>query len=109
MLDWLFAWLQAAIDWAYGVVKSIFGALWDFLQDVVVAVADAAFSAILALLNAIPVPDFLSNYSLGFVLGGLPADLGFFFQKLRLTEAVVLLGAGVGFRMLRKLFTLGQW
>lgn len=108
-MDWLFEWLQAFTAWLYGLFKDVFTALWDFVKDAILWAFDGLLTGILAVVTAIPVPSFLSGYSLATLFSVFPPEVLFFVGKLRMGESLALLGAGVSFRLLRKLTTVGQW
>lgn len=60
-------------------------------------------------LNPIPVPPFLTNYSMSSILGGTGSIVGFFMSELNIGPSLALIGAGYVFRLLRKFLTLFQW
>lgn len=103
-------WLAAITDWLIKLVKSIFLAVVDFIVDMVVKVLDLVFGAIAGLIAAIPVPAFLaSGLNVGSLLGGLPPYALYVIGNIRIVEAFSIIAAGVGFYLVRKLVTLGQW
>jgi len=107
-MDWLLGWLTAALSWFWGLVKDAIGALVDLLQDGVVWVLDGLLGAVADAIGALPVPEFLGG-GLGTLFGSIPPEVAWFVGQLGLVQAVGVIGSGVGFRMLRKLVTLGQW
>lgn len=95
--------------WLFGLFQSVFTALWDIVTDLFVAIAEIVFLALAATINAIPAPDFLAQYSLGGLLSQMPDYVLYFVGSMKLTECFAVIGAGFAFRMMRKIFTLGQW
>lgn len=93
--------------------KEQFQALWnafkDFLGDLLVTLISGLEHLFLAALNAIGVPSFLTTYNLGTLLGQAGTTAIWLAGVLRLGDCLVVISAGVAFRLLRKLLTLGQW
>lgn len=108
MLDWLLGWLTQFVAWLFALVKGFVQAVVDILKDFVVWVFDQVFGAIAALLEAIPVPEFLSS-GLQPLFAPLGPELGWFISVFGIGEALLIVGSGVAFRLTRKLMTLGQW
>ena len=102
-------WLKMITNWIIELIKSILGFIFDLLYDSVVYVLDMIFGVIATLLSSIPVPSFLSGNDLGSLLSGLPSFALYVVGHINLPEAMLIIGAGVAFNLLRKLFTLGQW
>jgi hypothetical protein len=104
MITWLKqAWADLT-QWFIAIFKSIV----EFFTDLPVLVLEAFLDAIISILNSLPVPDFLDS-GLGSFLNGISSDVLYFLSMSGFDNAVAILGTGFGFRMLRKLFTLGQW
>jgi len=95
--------------WLLNLFISVFTALWDIVTDLFVSIAEIVVLALAAAINAIPAPAFLSQYSLGGLLSSMPDYVMYFVGAMKLTECFAVIGAGFAFRMLRKIFTLGQW
>lgn len=58
--------------WLLNLFLSVFTAFWDIVKDLFVAIAEIVFVALAAAINAIPAPDFLSQYSLSGLLSSMP-------------------------------------
>jgi hypothetical protein len=104
MISWI---KQAWADLTQWFI-AIFNAVVDFFTDLPVLLLESFLDAILYLIQSIPVPDFLSNGMSAF-MAGIPSDIFYFLSMSGFDNALAVLGAGVSFRLLRKLFTLGQW
>lgn len=100
-------------------LSGVFATLWEFLTTLwanVVAfftelplkVLSGVLGAVASLIEAIPVPDFLSGGLQSFLSAVDPSVL-YFLAQSGFPEAVALLGSGFAFRMVRKAATLGQW
>lgn len=103
-------WLKLITDWIIGLVKAVLGFVADIIRDAVVWVLDAVLGALGTLIAALPAPSFMqSGGGLGALLNGLPPFSLYVIQQAKIGEALAIIGAGVGFYLLRKIFTLGQW
>lgn len=100
--------LKEFTDWLLGLVKKIFGALWDFVVDAAIAIFSGIVDAFASAVAAIPVPDWLAN-GLQSIYGQLDGALLYYLSQAGFPQALAILGAGYGFRMLRKIVTLFQW
>jgi hypothetical protein len=106
MDDWLTSISQFFVD----LLKSVFTSLVDFIHDAFFWVFDGVLSAIAALVASIPTPSFLSQSNgIGGLLSGLPPFCLYVISHIGLPPAFAIIASGVAFRLLRKLFTLGQW
>jgi hypothetical protein len=104
MIDWIKEAWNDLIEW----FKAILQAIFDYFSDLFILVLDGFLGAVSSLIASVPVPDFLSN-GLGSYLNGIDSGVLYFLSQSGITPAFAILGAGVTFRLLRKLFTLGQW
>lgn len=95
--------------WFLELIKSIVTALWDFIQDIFISVVDLFLTALLVVLNALPLPSFLRAGGLQSLLTAIPADVWFFASHFRLGECMAMFGAAITFRLARKAATLFQW
>jgi len=102
-------WLTTITDWIIGLVKAIIGFIADLVADVVVWVLDLILGPIGDLIGSIGAPSFMQSYNFGSLLSGLPPFAQYIISQANLGAALAVIGAGVSFNLLRKLFTLGQW
>lgn len=102
-------WFGKLTDWFLALVKSIFLAVVEVIHDAAVWLFDSVLTAIAQLLASLPVPAFLSGNSIGSMLSSLPPYALYVIAQMGLGAAFAILLSGVLFRLLRKLFTLGQW
>lgn len=107
-MDWLFGWLEDFVAWIWDVLVAAFGALWDLLYELAVSVVGDVLDAVVALVGAIPVPDFLTD-GLGGIFAGLDGAVLWGVTALGIPEGLAMLGAAVGVRLVRKFVTLFQW
>jgi hypothetical protein len=102
-------WLDDFTGWLAKIWRAIWHAFVDFLVDfvlIVVKIVGTAFSYVISL---IPVPDFLTNNTVGGLLGGAGPVIGWLATQMQLSTALGFIAAGYAFRLTRKFFTLGQW
>ena len=107
-MEWLSSKIDAALTWIGTLVQSLVTALFQMLSDVVVSICELFLNGVAAVMGAIPVPGFLDG-GLQLALNGIDPAVLYFLGRSGFGAALGILGAGFTFRMLRKLFTLGQW
>lgn len=95
-------------DWLLTLIKQLFKDVAEFLGDVFIKVLELALEGIAAVIEAIPVPEFMQN-GLQPVFAALSSDVWFFLTHLKLSELFTVLAAAVAFRLARKFLTLFQW
>lgn len=96
-------------QWSSGAMTSAGHSIVSLIKDAVVWVISRILDLFALIVSAIPVPDFMSQYSLGNLLSLAGPDVGWFMVILRIPECFVVIGSGYAFRLLRKLLTLFQW
>lgn len=102
-------WLGDLTNWLKEQFLWLVHAIGELLTQLCVTALQAVCDFFVAIFHAIPVPDFLSNYSMSGILGNTGSDIGWLLVHMRIGEGLGLIAAGYGFRLLRKLLTLGQW
>jgi hypothetical protein len=102
-------WLQKLTDWFQDLLKKIFDAVLDFFHDIFIWCVELVLGAISSLVSSIPVPDFLTNNSMGDLINQLPSFALYVASAMAIPQAFLIILSGVSFRLLRKLLTLGQW
>lgn len=100
--------LGAITGWLAALWQNTFGALFDLMGDVLVAAFSALLSAVASVFSSIPAPAFMST-GLGALFGGLAGGILYLLGQVGFFQAVATIGAGYGFRFLRKVVTLFQW
>lgn len=100
--------LKQFTDWLFALVKGVFSAAWQFIQDVLIAFFGLVVDAFVAIVSAVPVPAFLSG-GLGSVWGTLDPGILYVVSACGVPAALAIIGAGYGFRLTRKFLTLFQW
>jgi hypothetical protein len=102
-------WLSRITGWFAYAFNAFFTAIAQFFKDLVIYALAAVLSVVVLAISSIPVPDWIANNSMGSLLGQAGPVAGFFMVKLQIPAALLLIGAGYAFRLLRKFLTLFQW
>lgn len=82
--------------------------LVDFFKDILLWFIDQLLTAFVALIQLIPLPAFITT-GLNSLFAEMPPLALYFFSHTGLVEGLGIIGAGYGFRLLRKFATLFQW
>lgn len=102
-------WLSQLTGWVANVVHTVFVAVVQVLKDLVTYVVGVVLGLVASAINAIGVPTWLSQYSMGSILANTGSTLAFFLVSLQIPAGMGLIGLGYAFRLLRKFLTLFQW
>lgn len=94
--------------WLGSLFKAAFEAIWTLLTDAFIWLLDAVLTAFSAIFAAIPLPEFVTG-GLQSLWGQLPDGIVWALSASGLPACLAVVGTGFAFRILRKLFTLGQW
>jgi len=91
-------------------VKNYVEALWDdfveFFTDLPLVILDSLLSAIAFAVDLIPLPDFLTDFSLSSVIH---EDLVWFLAQSGFGPALGIVGGAYVFYFIRRLTTIGIW
>lgn len=101
-------WLQSAWDSLVGWFAGLWKAFKDFMSDLGILVLEQVLNAVATIIEAIPIPSFMTT-SLSDYLMGIDPSVTYFLSRSGFVEALGILGLGVVFRLSRKLATLGRW
>lgn len=107
-MDWLSEKIDNALQWILELVNNIIETLWDWITDLFLFLMESLLSAIVAIVALIPSPDFLDS-GLQQTVNGFPQLLLYIMANTGITAALGILGAGLAFRLIRKVATLFQW
>lgn len=102
-------WLTALTNWLRETIEKVFSEFIEFLTDFLYTIMEFCSQAFLYILNSIPVPEFLQQFSICELVGNSGQVIAWLWGELNLDLCMGVLAAGYTFRILRKLFTLGQW
>lgn len=102
-------WLDDLTDWFRDTFIALFKALIDLLGDMVVSVVKTVFDLIIVILDALPVPDFISQYGICGLLAQAGPTVAWVVQTFKIAEGMTIFVAALAFRLLRKILTAFQW
>jgi len=102
-------WLGDLTNWIGQMIIALFQALMSLLMDMLIFAVENMLTLWCLAIESIPVPDFLTQYSLDGLLGSAGPTITWLIGTFRIGECLAIIGAGFAFRLLRKLLTLGQW
>lgn len=102
-------WLTDLTNWIRGVVTKFFSAIKDFFLDFLDLAVKTLVDGLLLVVNSIPAPDFLSQFSICGFLNSAGPTVGWILGTFHVAEGVVMVTAALVFRMTRKALTLFQW
>ena len=97
------------LDTIRGWIKDVWKAVVDFFGDLLLFFLQMVLDVVLWVLEAIPVPEFMQQFTLQSAFSGLDPTLLYVVDQLNIPEALAIVGAAFGFRLLRKALTLFQW
>ncbi len=109
MLAARIGWLTDVTDWLRDQLATLWTALVALMQDMIVFMVEGFLSLISAIVNAIPVPDFLSETTICGLLSQAGPTAAWVMENFHIAEGMTLVTSALAFRMLRKLLTLFQW
>lgn len=108
----MFDWLSTKLDNLWKAFIEFFANIWkaftEFVLDLPAQILELILNAISSLVSSIPVPSFLQNGA-SVLFANLDSSVLFFLNISGLFQGLAIFGSGVAFRLLRKIFTLGQW
>lgn len=99
------AYFARIFQWFTGLFKDFMA----FVLDIPLKILQGFLDGVVYLVNSIPAPSFLTQYSLQTLFSHLPDSVLYFVSLFGIPQALGILGLGVAFRLLRKAMTLGQW
>jgi hypothetical protein len=94
--------------WLVVLVTKVFTALWKFVVDAFVNIVELIANAVVGLLSLIPVPEFM-HIGLQTIYAQLDPGVAYLLTASGLPLGLSFIGAGYGFRLVRKVVTLFQW
>lgn len=105
----MLGWLAQLTNWLVEQIQLLWADFVEFMNDFFVGMVEGVLSMFLLAINALPVPDFLTTYSLNTLFSQAGSTIMWLVGTFRIGECLGVIAAGWAFRLLRKLFTLGQW
>lgn len=102
-------WLDKISRFFKDLFSSALNAILELLKDIILWFVEGFLNGIAYVLDLIPAPTFLPNNWLGELIGQLPSFALYVVSNINFGTALLIIGAGFTFRMLRKVVTLFQW
>ncbi|MBL8506679.1 MAG: hypothetical protein JNJ51_10010 [Methylobacillus glycogenes] len=102
-------WLEKISNFFKDLVIGTLLAILEVLKDILLWFVEGFLDGVAYVLSLIPAPTFLPGNWLGELIGQLPSFALYVVSNINFGTALLIIGAGFGFRMLRKVFTLFQW
>ncbi|HEY0491079.1 MAG TPA: hypothetical protein VGD30_16325 [Telluria sp.] len=102
-------WLTNLTNWLKEQIVAVWHAFTTFINDTLVAALQTVADAVIYVLNHIPMPDWLAQYSLCALLSQTGPTVMWALDTFRIGDGLGLIALGYAFRLLRKFVTLFQW
>ncbi|SBV35995.1 conserved hypothetical protein [uncultured Stenotrophomonas sp.] len=110
MTWWMQAgWLGVLTNWLLGLVQKFWAAIEAFFNDLIVTALEKLLELAALAFESLPVPDFMTQHSIGSLLGNAGPTVGWFVETFKIPECMSLLAAGLVFKITRKIVTFGKW
>jgi hypothetical protein len=104
LINWFKGTWTGFIAW----VQETLAALLVWFKDAFLTIFELMMNGVVYVFTLLTPPDFLTN-GMSSVASSIPNDISYFLSQSGLAAGIAIYGAGISFRLLRKLFTLGQW
>lgn len=104
LINWLTATWNDFINW----IGDLLALILQWFTDVFLTIFELVLDGVVYVFGLLEPPDFVVG-GLGNLFSALPNDIAYFLGQSGIAAGLAVFGAGVAFRLLRKLFTLGQW
>lgn len=102
-------WLTDLTNWLRDLVKTMFAEAIEFAKDFIELAFAMFVDAVLVVIAAIPVPEFLDGLSICGILGDAGPSVAWAVGAMRVPEGMAIIAAGFLFYLVRKAVTLFQW
>lgn len=102
-------WLNDLTNWLRELARKIWDATVQFFTDMIVFLVEGVLELFAVAIEALPVPGFLTGGGIGAALASAGPTVMWALNTFKISEGMVLIAAGYGFRLLRKFLTLFQW
>lgn len=102
-------WLTDLTKWIWDVIKEVFQAFTDFIEDFFVHGFEHLLNLCLFILALLPLPDFMQGQSIGSMLGNGGSTVLWFADIFQIGPSMALIGVAIVFYLVRRIATLGIW
>lgn len=101
-------WLTGLTQWLWDTIKCFYLSLYEALKDVFIVIVQSVLDAIAGLISGIPVPPFLTQYSIGSLISSIPPDILYFLSFLHFPEGFAMISAAYIYKRVVK-FAWFRW
>lgn len=102
-------WLTDVTNWLKEQIIKFWEAIEAFFNDLVVTALEQMLELVALAFESLPVPQFLTQYSIGNMLGNAGPTVGWAVQTFKIGECMALFAAAYTFKITRKIVTFGKW
>jgi hypothetical protein len=102
-------WLQDLTNWLRGLVQKLWDAIEQFFTDLIILAIEKVLELIALAFEQLPAPEFMTQHSIGSLLGNAGPAVGWFVQTFKISEAMGFFAVAAVFRISRKILTFGKW
>lgn len=102
--EWFANLWQGFVDWLVAIIIIIL----TWIKDLFLLIFELIIDGLVFIFELLTPPEFLAG-GMDVLVTALPPSVTYFLGQSGVAEGIAIYGAGVTFRLLRKLFTLGQW
>lgn len=101
--------LEKLTNWLREQLLSVWDAFFRFMQDLFLFWLEHQLAMVLWMINHIPSPQFLSQHSLGSLLGSAGPTVAWAIGIFKVGEAATIISGAMVFYVLRRILTIGIW
>lgn len=101
--------LKKITDWLVQLVKDLWDAFTDFMSDWFLSWLEFQLNLVTYMIHHIPSPDFLSQHSIGSLLGSAGPTVAWAVNVFQVGPSAAVISSAIVFFILRRIFTLGIW
>lgn len=102
-------WLTKFTDWLKRQLVEFFNALIALIDDVMMLWIETSINNIAWVLDHIPPPQFMTEYSVSGLLGQAGPTVGWLVETMQIGPAMGVMGSAISFYIVRRFLTLGIW
>ena len=101
--------LEKLTNWLKEQIVALWNAFTEFMGDLFLLWVEHSLSLIIWVLDRLPVPEFLTQHSIGSVLGNAGPTVAWMITTFRIGESLTVIGSAMAFYIIRRVLTLGIW
>lgn len=101
--------IEAITNWLRDQFIAVWDAFFKFMQDLFLFWLEHQLTLVLWMIDNIPSPDFLTQHTLGSLLGSAGPTVAWAITIFKVGEAAALISGAMVFYVLRRILTIGIW